>query len=83
MRNTKFVVAALMLSAVSFASSAATEVKQPKGEKMGIVSVTGADTLDGLTEQLSKKADKAGATYFRIVSAAGQNTLHGSAEIYK
>ncbi|MBE8598189.1 multiple stress resistance protein BhsA [Xenorhabdus sp. BG5] len=83
MKNVKNIVAILALSAASFGSFAATEVQVAKGEKIGIVSVSGAATLDSLTAKLSKKADEAGATYFRIVSANGQNQLNGVAELYK
>ncbi|WP_338883592.1 MULTISPECIES: multiple stress resistance protein BhsA [Xenorhabdus] len=83
MKNVKNIVAIFALSAVSFGSFAATEVQVAKGEKIGVVSVSGAATLDSLTEELSKKADEAGASYFRVVSANGQNQLTGVAEIYK
>ncbi|MBC8944784.1 MULTISPECIES: multiple stress resistance protein BhsA [Xenorhabdus] len=83
MRNAKFIAAVLTLCTVSFGSFAAIEVRNATGEKIGVVSVTGAETLDNLTEELSKKADKAGAAYFRIISATGHDKLHGVAEIYK
>ncbi|MCC8367567.1 MULTISPECIES: multiple stress resistance protein BhsA [Xenorhabdus] len=83
MKNVKFIAAVLSLSAISFGSFAATEVKSADGEKIGVVSVAGAETLDSLTEALSKKADKAGAQSFRIISATGKNKLYGVAEIYK
>ncbi|MDX7990225.1 DUF1471 domain-containing protein [Xenorhabdus sp. Reich] len=83
MKAVKNILAILALGAVSFGSMAATEVQVAKGDKIGVVSVTGAATLDNLTEELSKKADKEGAAYFRVVSAYGQNQLGGVAEIYK
>ncbi|MBD2783131.1 DUF1471 domain-containing protein [Xenorhabdus sp. DI] len=83
MKNVKNIGAILALCAVSFGSFAATEVQVAKGEKAGVVSVSGAATLDSLTTELSKKADEVGATYFRIISANGQNQLNGVAEIYK
>ncbi|MBI6549342.1 multiple stress resistance protein BhsA [Xenorhabdus lircayensis] len=83
MKVVKNIVAILALGAISFGSLAATEVKDTKGDKIGVVSVTGAATLDSLTEELSKKADKAGAAYFRVIFANGQNKLNGVAEIYK
>ncbi|MDX7986830.1 DUF1471 domain-containing protein [Xenorhabdus sp. 12] len=83
MKVVKSIVAVLALGAVSFGSMAATEVKDAKGDKIGVVSATGAETLDTLTHMLSKKADEAGAKYFRIVAAHGQNNLNGVAEIYK
>ncbi|SFU36667.1 multiple stress resistance protein BhsA [Xenorhabdus koppenhoeferi] len=83
MKSVKNIMAILALSAISFGLFAAAEVKNAKDDKIGVVSVTGASTLDNLTEELSKKADKAGASYFRVVFANGQNQLNGVAEIYK
>ncbi|CDG19767.1 Multiple stress resistance protein BhsA [Xenorhabdus poinarii G6] len=83
MKSSKCIIALLALSAISFGSLAATEVKSPVGEKVGVISVTGAETLDTLTEQLSQKANESGAKYFRITSAFGQNNLNGTAEIYR
>jgi hypothetical protein len=40
-------------------------------------------TLDELSTALSRKADEQGATSFKILSATGNNRLHGVAEIYK
>ncbi|WP_426578053.1 multiple stress resistance protein BhsA [Xenorhabdus stockiae] len=83
MKTSKYIIALLALSTISFGSMAAVEVKSATGEKIGIVSVTGAETLEALTDQLSKKADEAGAKYFRIISASGPNHLSGTAEIYR
>ncbi|MDR0217677.1 MAG: DUF1471 domain-containing protein [Enterobacteriaceae bacterium] len=83
MKVSKYIAVLFFLNIVSFNSLAATEVKSATGEKMGVISVTGSGTLDSLTDQLSKKADKAGAKYFRIVSVFGQNHLNGVAEIYR
>ncbi|WP_340611709.1 multiple stress resistance protein BhsA [Xenorhabdus bharatensis] len=83
MKTSKYIIALLALSTISFGSMAAVEVKSATGEKIGIVSVTGAETLEALTDQLSKKADEAGAKYFRIIAASGQNHLNGTAEIYR
>ncbi|WP_353167830.1 DUF1471 domain-containing protein, partial [Providencia sp.] len=32
---------------------------------------------------LAKKADEAGATSFRVISAGGENSMSGTAAIYK
>ncbi|CAQ86093.1 MULTISPECIES: multiple stress resistance protein BhsA [Photorhabdus] len=82
MKNVKYIAAVLALSAISFGSMAATEVQSSSSPKVGVVSVTGADTLESLSTELSKKADKAGASSFRIISASGKNQLSGVAEIY-
>ncbi|MEO3989913.1 YdgH/BhsA/McbA family protein [Pseudocitrobacter cyperus] len=64
--------------------SAAQEVNHADGkEKIGVVSASNAYTLDELTDALSHKADEKGATAFKVLSASGNNKLHGTAEIYK
>ncbi|MBE8595194.1 multiple stress resistance protein BhsA [Xenorhabdus sp. BG5] len=83
MKNSRYITLLFVLSAISFGSSAAIEVRSAVGEKIGVISITGAETLDALTDKLSKKADEAGAKYFRITSAVGQNYLNGTAEIYR
>ncbi|WP_107388568.1 DUF1471 domain-containing protein, partial [Staphylococcus aureus] len=50
---------------------------------VGVVSVSDVDTLADVTAALSKKADEAGATSFRITSAGGENLMGGTAELYK
>ncbi|ETS32618.1 MULTISPECIES: multiple stress resistance protein BhsA [Photorhabdus] len=82
MKNVKYIAVALALSAISFGSMAATEVQTTSSTKVGVVSVTGADTLESLSAELSKKADEAGASSFRIISTSGKNQLSGVAEIY-
>ncbi|MEG5367831.1 DUF1471 domain-containing protein [Enterobacter hormaechei] len=66
------------------AASAAQEINHADGkEKIGVVSASNAYTLDELSDVLSRKADEQGATSFKILSATGDNRLHGVAEIYK
>jgi len=66
------------------AASAAQEINHADGkEKIGVVSVSNAYTLDELSDVLSRKADEQGATSFKILSTTGDNRLHGVAEIYK
>ncbi|ATM05849.1 MULTISPECIES: YdgH/BhsA/McbA family protein [Gammaproteobacteria] len=66
------------------AASAAQEISHADGkEKIGVVSASNAYTLDELSSALSRKADEQGATSFKILSATGNNRLHGVAEIYK
>lgn len=50
-------------------------------EKISVVSVSNAYTLDDLSNALSRKADEQGATSFKILSTTGNNRLHGVAEI--
>ncbi|MGM3186655.1 multiple stress resistance protein BhsA [Musicola paradisiaca] len=80
--NIKTTLAAIALSALSFASFAATEVQAPKGQEIGSVSAN-ASTLDGLSARLAVKAEQAGAKSFQIVSVSGDDTLHGNAVLYK
>lgn len=65
------------------AASAAQELNHADGKKIGVVSASNALTLDELSTALSRKADEQGATSFKILSATGNNRLHGVAEIYK
>ena len=66
------------------AASAAQELNHADAkEKIGVVSASNALTLDELSTALSRKADEQGATSFKILSATGNNRLHGVAEIYK
>ncbi len=85
MKNLKLTIAAVALSTLSFASLAAQEVNsQPANEhSIGIVSATTTGSLTDLETQLAAKAQAADASSYRIVSAGGNNTLRGSAELYK
>ena len=69
---------------MGFISVNAASAAQADGkEKIGVVSVSNAYTLDDLSNALSRKADEQGATSFKILSTTGDNRLHGVAEIYK
>ncbi|MEI9751112.1 YdgH/BhsA/McbA-like domain containing protein [Moellerella wisconsensis] len=83
MKNTTLIAATLALTTLSFGTMAATEVQNSNQAPVGVVSVSGASTLDDLTVQLAKKADEAGATSFRVVAASGENQMNGIAQIYK
>lgn len=85
MKNVKTIIAAVVLSSISFASFAAVEVQAtPTGQqKIGTVTATAGTNLDSLEAQLAEKADQMGASSFRITSVTGPNTLHGTAVIYK
>lgn len=69
--------------AVNTASAAQELNHADDKEKIGVVSASNALTLDELSTALSRKADEQGATSFKILSATGNNRLHGVAEIYK
>ncbi|AYN26659.1 MULTISPECIES: multiple stress resistance protein BhsA [Buttiauxella] len=85
MKNVKTLIAAVVLSSISFASFAAVEVQAtPNGQqKVGTITATGGTNLGSLEDQLAEKADQMGASSYRITSVTGPNTLHGTAVIYK
>lgn len=86
MKTTKLTIAVLMLSTLSFGAFAAQEISNntpAQGEKIGVVSASGAYTLSELESELASKADAAGASSFKITSASGYNLMHGTAEIYR
>ncbi len=85
MKNVKTLIAAVVLSSLSFASFAAVEVQAtPEGQqKFGTISANGGTNLGSLEDQLARKAQEMGAKSFRITSVTGPNTLHGTAVIYK
>lgn len=67
--------AVVALGLVSFGSFAAQEV--------GTVQVSGAETLSALEAQVAAKAEAAGASSYKIVSATGNDQLRGTAILYK
>ncbi|MCC3701011.1 multiple stress resistance protein BhsA [Rouxiella badensis] len=85
MKNLTMIFAALALATGSFSTLAATEVTQaPAGsQKIGVVSATSSSDLSSLERNLNAKAEEAGASSFRIISASGDNHLYGTAELYK
>ncbi|EKM0363408.1 multiple stress resistance protein BhsA [Cronobacter turicensis] len=85
MKNVQALLAAAVLSSLSFASVAAVQVQStPAGQqKAGTISATAGTNLSSLEAELSQKADEMGAKSFRITSANGPNNLHGTAVIYK
>lgn len=85
MKNVKTLIAAVVLSSISFASFAAVEVQAtPNGQqKVGTITATAGTNLSSLEDQLAQKAEEMGASSYRITSVTGPNTLHGTAVIYK
>ena len=76
---------AAVLSSLSFASFAAVQVQStPAGQhKVGTISASAGTNLGSLEDQLAQKAQEMGAKSYRITSVTGPNTLHGTAVIYK
>jgi multiple stress resistance protein BhsA len=85
MKTLSMIFAALALATASFSTLAATEVIQAplNAQKIGVVSATSSNDLSSLERNLNAKAEEAGATSFRIVSASGNNHLYGTAELYR
>ncbi|MFK3932945.1 DUF1471 domain-containing protein [Pantoea agglomerans] len=85
MKNINMMVVAAVLSGLSFASVAAQQVSSTPldQQKIGVISATGSTNLLSLEQQLSEKANDAGAKSFRITSTSGSNNLHGTAVLYR
>lgn len=85
MKRINMMVAAAVLSGLSFASVAAQQVSSTPldQKKIGVISATGSTNLTSLEQQLSEKASDVGAKSYRITSTSGSNNLHGTAVLYK
>jgi len=85
MKRINMMVAAAVLSGLSFASVAAQQVSSTPldQQKIGVISATGSSNLLSLEQQLSEKASDFGAKSFRITSTSGSNNLHGTAVLYR
>ena len=86
MKNLKIVAVSVVLATLLFGSFAAEQVTRTQTEnldKIGTVSADSARTLGALESQLAAKADAQGASRYYIVSASGNNMMHGTAIIYK
>lgn len=80
----------IMLAVVSvlpLTSVAATSISEEQAQtrqSVGVVSVNKVgETLSGLTEMMSDKAEAKGASSFRVLSANTGDSSHMSAELYK
>ena len=85
MKTINTLIAAALLSSLSFASFAAVEVQSTPADqhKVGTISANAGTNLGSLEDQLAQKAEQMGAKSFRITSVTGPNNLHGTAVIYK
>ncbi|WP_158782035.1 peroxide/acid stress response protein YhcN [Pantoea sp. BAV 3049] len=84
----KTTIAALsLLSAVSFGASAAQLVNAEQSENLqsaGTITLSGvAGAPMDIRQQLSQKADRQGASAYRVVEARNDDTWHVTAELYK
>lgn len=84
MKSIKLTLAAVALSSIAFGSMAADQVNEAplNQQQIGVVSASGSTNLTSLENQLSEKANAAGAKSFRITSTSGNNKLNGTAVIY-
>ncbi|QJT79688.1 YdgH/BhsA/McbA-like domain containing protein [Kosakonia sp. MUSA4] len=84
MQNFTFITAALFILGTTQQAFSAEQISDSSGkQRIGVVSVSNALTLDELVNQLAEKADRQGASAFRVLATTGNNKLHGDAEIYK
>ncbi|AIX75142.1 MAG: peroxide/acid stress response protein YhcN [Mixta calida] len=88
--KTTFTLAALGFATVlSFGASAAElvtpqDVASQNLQPIGTISVSGIDSSPTtIREHLSRKADKQGASAYRVVEAYSNGNYHATAEIYK
>jgi len=85
-----FTIAALGLASVlSFGANAAHLVTNEQAiqqdlQSIGTISVSGIDGVPSdIRQQLSAKADKKGASSYRIIEARNEDNYHVTAELYK
>ncbi|MDR7343595.1 hypothetical protein J2X14_002007 [Pantoea alhagi] len=88
--KTTFTFAALGLASVlSFGAAAADLVTQQDVasqnlQPIGTISVSGIDASpSAIRQHLAEKADKQGASAYRVVEAYANGNYHATAEIYK
>ncbi|MTD27912.1 peroxide/acid stress response protein YhcN [Erwinia sorbitola] len=87
MKITTTIAALSLFSAISFGASAAQLVNSQQAENLqsaGTITLSGvAGTPSDIRQQLSQKADREGASAYRIIEARNQDSWHATAEIYK
>ncbi|TCL02101.1 YdgH/BhsA/McbA-like domain containing protein [Sodalis ligni] len=80
----KIALPMLIISALSFSSLAATEVQSAETHiVIGHVSVSGKTTRDEVIAGLEKKAEEAGASFFKVTAVGGKNKMYGNAVLFK
>ena len=90
MMKTKLAIAVLSLASVlSFGANAANLVTDQQAssqnlQSMGTISVSGIDGAPtDIRQELSQKADKQGASAYRVIEAYNNGNYHATAELYK
>lgn len=89
MKVFKWVVASMMMGAISFSAMAAKEVtkeevKTMNLQKIGTVNTT-AETTSPMDAKkvLSKLADEKGGKYYRVIAGREHGKFSATAEVYK
>ncbi|MBG2875933.1 DUF1471 domain-containing protein [Proteus alimentorum] len=83
MKKSTLIAATLALSAISFGSFASDSVSKSPSANGEYITITGSDTLDGLTTKIAQIAKDEGAKGFKVVGATGDDYLTVNAEIYR
>ncbi|MFZ4835120.1 YdgH/BhsA/McbA-like domain containing protein [Rouxiella sp. Mn2063] len=81
----RLTLAALAFSMANYATASqeVSRVASSQLMEVGVVSAGEAHTLDELNSKLAMKADAVNASSYRIISASGNNLLHGTAILYR
>ncbi|MBB3323143.1 DUF1471 family periplasmic protein McbA [Atlantibacter sp. RC6] len=77
---------ALALSSFAFVTHAAPVMLDDNSSQLrpsGTVSVSGARDLSDLEDKLAEKARREGAKWYIVNSAGGDDSMYGTATIYK
>jgi hypothetical protein len=81
------IAAAGLLSALSFGASAADSINAEQAKNLqpvGTISLSGvAGAPMDIHQALQEKADRQGASAYRIIEARNSDTWHVTAELYK
>ena len=83
MKKSTLIAATLALSAISFGSIAADSVATSHTSGGEYITITGNDTLDGLTTKIAQISKDEGATGYKVIGATGEDYLTVNAEIYR
>ncbi|MEQ4924132.1 YdgH/BhsA/McbA-like domain containing protein [Proteus hauseri] len=83
MKKSTLIAATLALSAISFGSIAADSVSTSHTSTGEYITISGSDTLDGLTTKIAQIAKEQGATSYKVIGATGDEYLTVSAQVYR
>ncbi|MCZ4059951.1 DUF1471 domain-containing protein [Pantoea sp. LMR881] len=89
MKVLKWVVASVMMGAVSFSALAAKEVTKEDVQKMNLEKIGTVNTTAETTSpmdakrELSKMADEKGGRYFLVIAGREHGKFSATADVYK